>query len=50
MFFPKDERFHTSLLNRNSKVLSIGNLIHNPKVKKSLEIWKHTRLHLLHAL
>lgn len=31
---PKDERFQTFLLDKNNKVLAIGNPIHNPKVKE----------------
>ena len=32
--FPSDMTFQTFLLNRNNKVLAIGNPIHNPKVKE----------------
>lgn len=32
--FPADERFHTFLLDKNNKVLAIGNPIHNPKIKE----------------
>lgn len=32
--FPMDERFQTFLLDKNNKVLAIGNPIHNPKVKE----------------
>lgn len=32
--FPQDEMFHTFLLDRDNKVLAIGNPIHNPKVKE----------------
>lgn len=32
--FPTDERFQTFLLDKNNKVLAIGNPIHNPKVKE----------------
>lgn len=31
--FPTDERFQTFLLDKNNKVLAIGNPVHNPKVK-----------------
>ncbi|MDY5238121.1 MAG: DUF1573 domain-containing protein [Bacteroides helcogenes] len=32
--FPKDDRFQTFLLDRDNKVLALGNPIHNPKVKE----------------
>ena len=32
--FPTDERFQTFLLDKNNKVLAIGNPVHNPKVKE----------------
>lgn len=32
--FPADERFQTFLLDKNNKVVAIGNPIHNPKVKE----------------
>ncbi|WP_455590610.1 DUF1573 domain-containing protein [Bacteroides sp.] len=32
--FPADERFQTFLLDKNNKVLAIGNPVHNPKVKE----------------
>ncbi len=32
--FPSDMTFQTFLLNRNNKVLAIGNPIHNPKIKE----------------
>lgn len=32
--FPQDDKFHTFLLDKNNRVLAIGNPIHNPKVKE----------------
>ena len=32
--FPEDEKFRTFLLDKDNKVLAIGNPIHNPKVKE----------------
>lgn len=32
--FPSDSRFHTFLLDRNNKVMAIGNPIQNPRIKK----------------
>lgn len=32
--FPKDERFHTFLLDSNNRVRVIGNPVHNPKIKE----------------
>ena len=32
--FPTDERFQTFLLDKDNKVLAIGNPVHNPKVKE----------------
>ena len=32
--FPSDMTFQTFLLNRNNKVLAIGNPIHNPKIRE----------------
>ena len=32
--FPEDEKFRTLLLDKDNKVLAIGNPIHNPKVKE----------------
>lgn len=32
--FPTDDRFQTFLLDKNNKVVAIGNPIHNPKVKE----------------
>lgn len=32
--FPKDERFHTFLLDSNNRVKVIGNPVHNPKIKE----------------
>lgn len=32
--FPTDDRFQTFLLDKNNKVLAIGNPVHNPKVKE----------------
>jgi len=31
---PKDERFHTFLLDENNMVIVVGNPVHNPKLKK----------------
>nr|WP_302829589.1 DUF1573 domain-containing protein [uncultured Bacteroides sp.] len=32
--FPKDDKFHTFLLDENNKVVAIGNPVHNPKIKE----------------
>ena len=32
--FPSDERFQTFLLDKNNRVLAVGNPVHNPKVKE----------------
>ena len=32
--FPEDENFHTFLLDKDNRVLAIGNPIHNPKIRK----------------